>query len=160
MHSSSYQEMQALISGLYGGGPQYGRVVDIGSQDVNGSYRELFKDNWEYVGVDAVPGRNVDTVMVTEFDTGLPDYYANLVISGQCLEHCSNPFKLVEEMYRICTHNSRCIIIAPFIWKEHKYPIDCWRFLPDGMNCLFKNAGFQSIKSYIKDADCIGIAKK
>jgi hypothetical protein len=63
-------------------------------------------------------------------------------------------------MYRVCAVGGTCVIIAPFIWKEHRYPIDCWRFLPDGMDCLFKNAGFTFVKSYIKGTDCIGIARR
>ncbi len=160
MHKSSYDGMAKMLEkhlGLYCDKGFARTVIDIGSQDVNGSYKPLFP-NWNYIGVDAVFGRNVDKIMVSEFDTGLPDNSADLVISGQCLEHCRNPFKLVAEMYRITS--DLCIIVAPFIWKEHRYPVDCWRFLPDGMRCLLEDAEFTVLETCLSGSDCWGVGQK
>ena len=162
MHKSSYEGMARMLEkhlGLYRDMGFARTVVDIGSQDVNGTYVPLFK-NWKYIGVDIVAGRNVDKVMVSEFNSGLPDHSAELVISGQCLEHCRNPFKLVAEMHRICRPKGICIITAPFIWREHRYPIDCWRFLPDGMRCLLEDAGFKVLETCLSGSDCWGVGQK
>ena len=34
-------------------------------------------------------------------------------------------------------------IIAPACWHKHRYPIDCYRFYPDGMIALCKWAGLK-----------------
>ena len=39
-------------------------IVDLGSADLNGSYRELFAlPPWRYLGVDLVASENVDIVL-------------------------------------------------------------------------------------------------
>ena len=32
-------------------------------------------------------------------------------------------------------------IVTHWSFKEHKYPIDCWRIMPDGMKYLFDQTG-------------------
>lgn len=59
-------------------------VLDIGSLDVNGNNRYLFKD-YSYTGVDLAPGDNVDVVSKGhEFKS---DKHFDLVISTECFEH-------------------------------------------------------------------------
>ena len=38
------------------------KILEIGSYDVNGNIREMFKGAAEYVGVDLVSGPNVDVI--------------------------------------------------------------------------------------------------
>ena len=61
MHGSSYALMKKLIEPLHGG-----EVVDVGSLDVNGTYRELFGSEWNYTGTDVQQGQNVDVQMPGE----------------------------------------------------------------------------------------------
>lgn len=163
MHASSYSLMQKLVSRVCLSGR--GVVVDVGSQDVNGTYRNIFGTAWDYRGVDISPGKNVDIVMVDEYSIPLPNRCADLVISGQTLEHVRNPFKLVSEMARILKIGSHLFMIAPFVWAEHKYPIDCWRFLPDGMRSLIEDTGLAFVESAITKAsatesECYGVGLK
>lgn len=137
MHKSSYDEMAANLAKYCAGVPAGSYVADIGSADVNGTYRPLIEPHWDYTGLDLRPGQNVHKVMVSEYDTGLPDNTADIVICGQVLEHCRNPFKLAAEMVRICVKGGWLLIVAPFSFNEHRFPVDCWRFLPDGMRELF-----------------------
>ena len=37
-------------------------------------------------------------------------------------------------------------IIAPSSGPEHRYPIDCWRFYPDGMRSLCKFSGLTCVE--------------
>ena len=62
MHMSSYQHMQELaVKYLKEVNP--GKVLDVGSQDINGSYRPIFEAmNWSYTGLDVCRGKNVDIV--------------------------------------------------------------------------------------------------
>ena len=161
MHDSSYALMKKLIEPLNGG-----EVVDVGSLDVNGTYRELFGSEWNYTGTDVQQGQNVDVQMPGEYSLPFPDGFADLVISGQTIEHCRNPFKIVAEMARILKPNGTIIIIAPSIWVQHRYPIDCWRFLPDGMRCLLEEAGLVFMDSKVykgknpMEVDCYATGRK
>ena len=58
-------------------------VIDVGSQDVNGSYRPLFaKPGWRYRGIDMTAGPNVDIVMPDPYELPLSSRSVDLVISG------------------------------------------------------------------------------
>ena len=69
------------------------RVLDVGSMDLNGSYRELFDDpQWHYTGVDLEPGKGVDVVLGSPYAWGaIPSDSFDIVISGQALEHVEFP---------------------------------------------------------------------
>jgi SAM-dependent methyltransferase len=150
--------MKGLVSKY---SPKPGVIFDIGSQDINGTYKPLF-DGWQYHGVDIAMGINVDIIMTDSIP--VPDGYADLVISGQTLEHCKNPFALVKEMARILKPNGFMFLIAPFRWTQHRYPIDCWRFLPDGMRCLIepelKFVASAISKSSPTEDDCWAVGQK
>lgn len=60
------------------------RVLEIGSLDVNGSFRDLFT-NCEYVGVDIVDGKCVD--VVCKGHEYRSDRMFDVVCSGECFEH-------------------------------------------------------------------------
>lgn len=170
MHENSYQIMRALLA-VYGPpADQAITVVDYGSMEVPegpGTYRPLIPPAWTYTGVDIAPGPNVDHVMEGEYDTGLTAGSADLVISGQCLEHTRNPFAAVAEMARLLSSNGRLILIAPFAWECHRFPIDCWRFAPDGMRALMEASGLTCTIASLSDpsgtgqrVDCYAVGEK
>jgi len=64
---------------------RHGRVLDVGSWDINGSARTLFED-CDYVGSDLMPGPGVDVVGPGEALT-FPDDYFDVVLSCECFEH-------------------------------------------------------------------------
>lgn len=117
------------------------RVLDVGSMDINGTYRDLFSTWSLYVGLDMEAGPNVNHVCPTlPWDLSGHELF-DAVISGQCLEHVERPWLLVPEMARHLRPGGRLVLIAPFVIHEHRYPIDAWRFLPDGMRVLVEDAG-------------------
>lgn len=61
------------------------RVLDLGSQDVNGSPRELFPTADRYVGVDIVAGPGVDVVADAKY--WATDERFDTVICTEVLEH-------------------------------------------------------------------------
>jgi hypothetical protein len=66
---------------------QNGSVLEIGSYDVNGEMRELFKDNCrEYIGVDLLAGPSVDVVGFGHELTYDDEKFA-LTFSAECFEH-------------------------------------------------------------------------
>lgn len=138
MHTSSYEHMQDLVLRYLD--PQAGlEVVDIGSYDVNGSYRTLFGNpGWSYRGVDLEAGPGVDIVLASPYRLPFPTGSVDLVISGQAFEHVEFFWHSWLEMVRVLKPGGMVFLIAPSRGPEHRYPQDCWRFYPDGYRALAK----------------------
>ncbi|HIH31568.1 TPA: class I SAM-dependent methyltransferase [Candidatus Woesearchaeota archaeon] len=161
MHESSYERMREFVL-KYLNPRKKLKILDVGSYDVGGNYKKLFDNpNWEYYGGDIASGPNVDTVFKKPYDWGLKPESFDVIISGQCLEHVEDTKEWIMQINKALKTGGLVCIIAPWIWREHKYPVDCWRILPDGMNFLLKKVcGFKILKIFIKENDCVGIAKK
>ena len=79
MHPSAISNCRNFIGTYAGAFPLPGaRVIDIGSQDVNGSLRDCCPNDFEYVGVDFVAGKGVDLILEDPYS--LP--FVNVVDSG------------------------------------------------------------------------------
>ncbi len=161
MHESSYNLMKSFVrehlsdkTGL--------KVCDIGSMNLNGTYKDLFKGH-DYTGMDMMPGRNVNVVSEGLYTFPFSNDLFDIVISGQTLEHVKNLHLWIIEIVRITKQKGLVCIIAPMVWKEHKAPIDCWRIFPDGMKFLLEEIGDLEIVKVVKGRekiDCMGIGKK
>jgi len=141
MHLSSLEHMRGLVSRYLEPTARL-RILDMGSYDVNGSYRPLFEEpNWQYVGVDVEPGPNVDLVLSSPYRLPLPDENADVVISGQAFEHIEFFWLSWREMVRVLRPHGLIFLIAPSRGPEHLHPVGCWRFLPGGYRALAKYVG-------------------
>jgi SAM-dependent methyltransferase len=164
MHENSQRLMKTILAPYYAG--RYAMpltVVDYGSMEHPagpGTYRSVMPPGWLYTGCHLEAGPNVDLVMIDEYDTGLDPDSVDIVISGQCLEHVRNPFNAVAEMARILKPQGLMVLIAPFAWEVHRYPVDCWRFCPDGMISLMEASGVQASVAEISERDCYAIGVK
>ncbi len=126
------------------------KVLEIGSCDVNGSYKRIFdEDKYEYRGLDIEKGPNVDIVPENpyawkEIDTESFD----VIISGQAFEHIEFFWLTIAEMARVLKKDGLLCIIAPNGFKEHRYPVDCWRFFSDGMVALARYVSLEPLHSH------------
>ena len=106
MHPSSFENMQKCYD-RYLAARQVEPdrrwvVVEIGSADINGSYRAIFPSRtFHYVGCDCASGPGVDLVLDDPYRLPLQNAYADVVISGQMLEHCEFFWLAFGEMLRI-----------------------------------------------------------
>lgn len=159
MHKSSYDLMRTGFINKYLDQSKTLNILDVGSMDINGTYRPLFScPNWIYTGMDLEAGKNVD-IMGWE---NIKPYYYDVVISGQCLEHVERPWDWIGFVKSVVKQSSGLIcIIVPHVQKEHKYPIDCWRVFPDGIRALFDYANIRTLEAYknpvLGTRDTIGI---
>ena len=117
-------------------------ILDLGSFDVNGSYREYFDCfSWTYRGIDMAAGKNVDIVLQDPYNwREIRSNSADVLISGQAFEHIEFFWISVLEIFRVLKPGGLCCLIAPSGGHEHRYPVDCWRFYPDGFSALAKFA--------------------
>lgn len=146
MHVSSYEHMQDLVARFLDPTATLS-VVDIGSYDVNGSYRTLFSNSrWSYRGIDLEAGPGVDIVLDSPYRLPIPSASVDLVISGQAFEHVEFFWMTWLEMVRILKPGGRVFLIAPSRGPEHRYPQDCWRFYPDGYRALARFGGCELIE--------------
>jgi SAM-dependent methyltransferase len=122
-------------------------IIDIGSYDVNGSYRPLFNSsNWKYIGVDLCAGPNVDVVLTSPYRFPFTSCFADIVISGQAFEHIEFFWLTWLEMVRVLKPEGLIFLIAPSRGPEHRYPVDCWRFYPDGFSALARYVSLELLE--------------
>jgi len=130
---------------------QHYDILDVGSYDINGTHKPIFANNplWNYVGLDVTPGPNVDLVATSDYNFGIADESYDVVISANTVEHVKDIFSWIKEVARVAKKGGLICIISPTYIKEHKYPIDCWRIMPDGMSYLFEIANLEIISCEI-----------
>lgn len=146
MHVSSYEHMQRLVASRLDRDTTL-HAVDIGSYDVNGSYRTLFDSpKWRYTGIDLEAGPGVDVVLTSPYRFPLATGSADVVLSGQAFEHIEFFWLTWLEMLRVLKPGGLIFLIAPSRGPEHRYPQDCWRFYPDGYRALAKFGGCELLE--------------
>ena len=106
-------------------------ILDIGSQDVNGSLRSLAPVNSEYIGIDFVKAKGVDIVITDPYSFPFKDESQDIVVSSSCFEHSEFFWLLFNEMLRVLKPSGLLYINAPSNGFFHRYPLDYWRFYPD-----------------------------
>ena len=175
MHQSSMDNMRAFRDQFLT--PRRNEtltILDLGSTDMLGCYRPLFDaPSWMYTGLDLEPGPNVDVVLKNPYHwREIPSASADVFISGQCLEHIEFFWLTILEIERVLKIGGMICLLAPSGGFEHRYPVDCWRFYPDGFAALARYARLEVLgvefpkpsRPYTDDSnlwkDCRLIARK
>jgi SAM-dependent methyltransferase len=125
-------------------------IMDLGSLDVNGSYREHFDIlPWIYRGIDITRGKNVDIELKNPYCwNNIKSNSADVLISGQAFEHIEFFWITMTEIARVLKPGGLCCIIAPSAGPEHRYPVDCWRFYPNGLEALARFVRLEVIELF------------
>ena len=150
MHQSSYDKMIRFRSVFLQHRANTPLLIyDLGSQDVNGTFRPIFSEvQWRYIGIDTVAGKNVDIVVRHPYTfRELPGNAADVMVSGQTFEHIQYFWITMLEIARVLKPGGICCILAPSSGPEHRYPYDCWRFYPDGMKALAAYAHMEVLEA-------------
>jgi SAM-dependent methyltransferase len=94
------------------------RVLEIGSQNVNGTIRHFFED-CDYTGIDVAPGPDVDIVCEGQ-NYDAPDGSFDVVIACEVMEH--NPYwaETTANMIRLCKPNGMVVVTCATLGRaEH-----------------------------------------
>lgn len=148
MHSNSMRLMGAFAARV----PANASVLDVGSQDVCGCYKSLFPTQ-EYIGIDVAAGRNVDIVVEPYDWANLGGRQFDYIITGQALEHIEFPWETMKLIAAHLKPGGRLAVIVPAKWPLHYFPLDCYRFHPDGLSALGKWAGLRLYEGTISEID-------
>jgi SAM-dependent methyltransferase len=159
MHPQSMLRMEWFVKQflLPENGGQTIKILDVGSYDVNGSYRRFFpQPQFDYTGMDMVPGPNVDVVLHNPYDweTLATDSF-DVIVSGQTFEHNEFFWVTLAEMARVLKKGGKLCIVAPNQVHEHRYPVDCYRFYTDGMVSLARYIQFKVLHAHVNRAPSI-----
>ena len=111
-------------------------IVEIGSQNVNGSLREVSPAGARYIGLDFVEGEGVDVVLSDPYRIPLDPETADVVVCSSCFEHSEMFWLVFLEALRILKPGGVFYINVPSNGAFHRYPVDCWRFYPDSGHAM------------------------
>lgn len=151
MHKSSIKLMKYFIDKYVEEGST---VLDIGSKRhlQQKTYAPLF-NKCDYFGLDVEQGNNVDIIGFKNIK-----HLYDIVVSGQTMEHVNRPWEWLKNLVKY--YKKYICIIAPNSFNEHRFPIDTYRYFPDGMRDLFDYAGIIEVEIFKKGKDTIGIGTK
>jgi SAM-dependent methyltransferase len=133
MHDTAYEIGREFFN-LYI--KQSDRILEIGSQNVNGTLRDFDSRCSEYVGVDLCPGPGVDIVLTDPYKFPFKKSHFDAVISSSCFEHDQMFWLTFLEMVRVLKPKGYIYINAPSNGNYHRHPVDNWRFYPDAAIAL------------------------
>lgn len=151
MHRSSFLRMQWFVKNFASRiNKDKIKILDVGSYDVNGSYKELFPDDkFEYAGMDMEEGPNVDIVLKNPYKWDiLKTNSFDIVISGQAFEHIEFFWITMSEIARVLKKDGLLCIIVPNKQREHRYPVDCYRYFTDGMAAIARYVNFKILHAH------------
>jgi SAM-dependent methyltransferase len=112
------------------------KVVEIGSQNVNGSIREVCPKEFSYIGVDFLEAKGVDLVIEDPYSLPFESESIDMVVSSSCFEHSEMFWLVFLEILRVLKPKGLFYLNAPSAGSFHRYPVDCWRFYPDSGKAL------------------------
>ena len=147
MHPSALRNAKDFFE-VYTKNIESGTVLDIGSQDVNGSLRQVVPSRFKYVGVDFEKAKNVDVVLENPYVFPFADEAADILITSSCLEHSEFFWLTWLEILRVVKPNGLIYMNVPSEGGFHPYPVDCWRFRLSAAPALQKwgkRAGFNPL---------------
>ena len=121
-----------------------GPVLEVGSKRYGKSGYDLRQllPGIEYVGADLEAGPGVDAIAdlsapITETRAVLGWSGFRSVVCFSVLEHCSAPWQMARNIEALTYKGGLLFVSVPWVWKEHNYPADFWRFSEAGIRALF-----------------------
>lgn len=135
MHPSAMANGRRFFE-TYAKHKESGLVVDIGSQDVNGSLKTITPERFKYLGVDFQKANNVDIVLDDPYQFPLESDSVDILMSSSCLEHSEFFWLTFLEMVRVTKPDGLIYLNVPSSGDHHPYPVDCWRFRLDAAKAL------------------------
>jgi glycosyltransferase involved in cell wall biosynthesis/SAM-dependent methyltransferase len=129
MHDTAFEIGQKFLEKYLAG--QRPRILDVGSQNVNGTLRDCAPPGSQYIGVDIAAGVGVDVVLDNPYSFPFGDNHFDATIASSCFEHDQMFWLTFLEMVRVTKPAGYIYLNAPSNGFYHSHPLDNWRFYPD-----------------------------
>jgi SAM-dependent methyltransferase len=115
------------------------KILVIGGGTIGSGLNGFYKDFINNIdSFDIYYSPNVDFIADAHDIPLMSDYY-DLVIVQAVLEHVIDPFKVVEECFRVIKYGGHIYAETPFMQQVHEGPFDFIRFTDSGHRSLFQN---------------------
>ena len=112
------------------------KVIEIGSQDVNGSIRQVSPADFLYVGLDFASAKGVDLILDDPYKLPFEEGTIDVCVSNSCFEHSDFSGLRSSKLLGFLKQRGWFYLNAPSNGMYHRYPVDCWRFYPDSGHAL------------------------
>ncbi len=124
-----------------------GPYLEVGSKNYGSTQDLRTRFAGDYVGVDMETGPGVDAVCdltqpLEEVQAALGRESFGSIFCLSVLEHCSQPFRMADNLSRLLRPGGRICVSVPFSWEFHGFPSDYWRFTHEGVRLLFPELEF------------------
>jgi SAM-dependent methyltransferase len=119
MHVQALEFVTRHVSGL-----TPGRVLEIGSLDINGSVRPLFPTARRYHGIDLAPGSGVDEV-ADAADWRAPGEF-DVVVSTEVLEHAPRWADILANAWEAVAPGGRLLMTCATDPRPAHSAVDGW----------------------------------
>jgi hypothetical protein len=127
-----------------------GRTLIVGSKIHDGTgkpdRRKLYD---EAIGVDMQPGDGVDLVLDLE-ESAPPGVFAHIECTS-VLEHSRRPWLLCANLERVLIDGGTILVMTPWVWREHGYPDDYFRYTPSAIKSLLPSVRWDAQSFIIED---------
>jgi hypothetical protein len=129
MHDTAYEHGRLFFELYWSDG--FNTVLDLGSQDVNGSLRDHCPAETRYIGLDVMAAKGVDVVVRPGEALPIACDSIDAAVTTSAFEHDICFWETFLELVRVVRPGGLIYVNAPSNHAFHRYPLDCWRFYPD-----------------------------
>jgi len=124
------------------------RVLEVGSQNINGTVRGYFPNAIEYLGIDIGRGQDVDWVAPGEL-LQLPDAWADITVTTECLEHCKMWEEVFLNMIRMLRPSGLFLMTCASVGRATHGTLDSDEYSSPFTTSYYKNLGADDIAEKI-----------
>lgn len=143
MHEASQRLMNEALFRFIPTGEEV-KVLDVGSYDVNGTYKPHVLDHgWSYTGLDVRPGPNVDVVADNPYHYPFETGEFDIVITGSVAYTVLDLVQWMQEITRLVKPGGLLVIVTPSYAKPPAQAPDddYWRMSVNALRALMDNTG-------------------
>ena len=127
-------------------------VVEMGARrfnpDVPTLHRSWLPADARLIGTDFADGIDVDVLAdAHSLSSAFAPASIDAVIANSVFEHFQRPWLVAAEIAKVLKVNGQIWVYTHFVFPEHGFPNDYWRFTREGLETIFVDAGLHVIGS-------------